>query len=544
MENSGWIKVYRTIFDEPLPPDHFYLWTYLIACANYRDRKIIVGQKEIMVKRGQILTGRKILSVKTGLSESKIERLLGFLEKLQQIKQQKTTKFRIISIVNYEKYQQADNVADNVADNERTMSGQHCEPFCGQQADNERTQTRKIRKIRKKEEKKKEERSDQPDISIIDKPIEQVVQYTDPLSFSGSGNIQYVDEQDDQEVNHHLPNIINKDSEVMTNKQNIETTVDQNNKPPLPPFAHDAEQQSDTEQQRYDGAAALIERARVKAERAAKKSGAWSQKKKQIKSLQKQVDRVKPQLGGKVVEPEFAETKQTQEVLSYLDSKKGTSWGNSKLAHSAVGAVLENKIATTDDLKILIDYQQTCDWMLEYGITNPERLFRLEKVEKYVNEAKSAKKSTKMVDNRTTEEITERTRISIQVNKPAGKVLPKFLTDNAYVEVATNFKNHELIPEAGKLLGEHNVITVKKRFAPNDYRTCIMFLPFKNLYNVEWPGDLEEFVEFLKKQKTLENNLLQEVYPGITKEELCQAVEQCVAYVEHKLLPKVRTEGW
>jgi hypothetical protein len=52
------------------------------------------------LRPGQLVTGRKTLSLQTGVSESKIERILKHLENGQKIEQQKFTKFRIITIRN------------------------------------------------------------------------------------------------------------------------------------------------------------------------------------------------------------------------------------------------------------------------------------------------------------------------------------------------------------------------------------------------------------------------------------------------------------
>jgi hypothetical protein len=81
--------------------------------ANHKDGKFVVGNSSIDVKRGQLLTGRKSLSKATGIQESKIERLLKLLKSEQQIEQQTFTKYRLISITNYDEYQEANNKVSN-----------------------------------------------------------------------------------------------------------------------------------------------------------------------------------------------------------------------------------------------------------------------------------------------------------------------------------------------------------------------------------------------------------------------------------------------
>lgn len=72
--------------------------------ANYEDKETLFNGKAIRVKRGQLITGRHSLNEQTGIHESKIVRILKSLEIEQQIEQQKTNRFTVITIVNYEEY--------------------------------------------------------------------------------------------------------------------------------------------------------------------------------------------------------------------------------------------------------------------------------------------------------------------------------------------------------------------------------------------------------------------------------------------------------
>jgi hypothetical protein len=67
--------------------------------------------KIILIKEGQLLTGRKQLSMGTGIPESTVEDILKLLENEHQIQQQKTTKYRLITILNWKDYQESDNKA-------------------------------------------------------------------------------------------------------------------------------------------------------------------------------------------------------------------------------------------------------------------------------------------------------------------------------------------------------------------------------------------------------------------------------------------------
>ena len=122
MERNGFIKLHRTLLDNPISkkPQYAWLWTVLLLMANHKPNKFMWNGEIIIIKEGQLITGRKQLSQKTGIPESTIERILKFLENEHQIGQQKTNKFRLITIINWGKYQQRRTA-------ERTTSGQQAD---------------------------------------------------------------------------------------------------------------------------------------------------------------------------------------------------------------------------------------------------------------------------------------------------------------------------------------------------------------------------------------------------------------------------------
>ena len=86
-------------------PEAIALWVRLLVDANFKDSKLKQGNKILTIKRGQILTSRKRLTNATGINRGKIDRLLKLFESEQQIVQQTTTKYRIITVTNYHKFQ-------------------------------------------------------------------------------------------------------------------------------------------------------------------------------------------------------------------------------------------------------------------------------------------------------------------------------------------------------------------------------------------------------------------------------------------------------
>ena len=96
-------------------------WALLLLKANHKENYTKDG---ILIRRGSFKTGRKTLSTESGLSESKVERFLKKLEIEQQVKQEKTNKYRVISIINYDRYQSNEQEVEQQVNNKWTTSEQ------------------------------------------------------------------------------------------------------------------------------------------------------------------------------------------------------------------------------------------------------------------------------------------------------------------------------------------------------------------------------------------------------------------------------------
>ena len=97
----------RKILDNPImrKPAYLALWTAILLLAQHKESSFIWNGKKQVLKSGQLLTGRKKLSELTGIKSGTVVNILKYLETEQQIEQQKTTKFTIITIKNWDKYQ-------------------------------------------------------------------------------------------------------------------------------------------------------------------------------------------------------------------------------------------------------------------------------------------------------------------------------------------------------------------------------------------------------------------------------------------------------
>lgn len=169
MQQNGWIKLHRKTIEKGFykKSQYVHLWVHLLLNVNHEPKEFMWNGNIILIKEGQMVTGRNELSDQTGIPQSTIEDILKFLETQHQIQQQKTTKYRLITIVNWIKHQSSDSKSNNRATTEQ------------QQAD-----------TNKNEEKVKNEKKERPHASIAylkEIPIEDIKEFTHRFEISEKG---------------------------------------------------------------------------------------------------------------------------------------------------------------------------------------------------------------------------------------------------------------------------------------------------------------------------------------------------------------------
>lgn len=114
MINKGYILLHRKLIDSWVYQDSetLHLWVHLLLCASYNEKEYSYNGDLVKLKPGQFITGRKKLSIETGINESKIERVLSALEKAKKIEQQTNSRNRCISIVKWCEYQKIEQPAN------------------------------------------------------------------------------------------------------------------------------------------------------------------------------------------------------------------------------------------------------------------------------------------------------------------------------------------------------------------------------------------------------------------------------------------------
>lgn len=109
INDRGWIKYHRKFDENPLfnmePKCKAFAWIDLVSLANFEDGKIYVRGIEVPIKRGQVGWSEPRLASRWNWSRTKVRTFLEKLEKEQQIKQEKDNVTTLITILNYDYYQ-------------------------------------------------------------------------------------------------------------------------------------------------------------------------------------------------------------------------------------------------------------------------------------------------------------------------------------------------------------------------------------------------------------------------------------------------------
>ena len=115
--SEGWIKLHRSITDWEWFADAetLKLFLYLLLTANYEDRK----WKDITIQRGQLVISTEDLAQRLKSTRQKIRTQLKRLDTCGTIALQATNKFTLVTICNYDNYQESSE-AEQPTDNQQT----------------------------------------------------------------------------------------------------------------------------------------------------------------------------------------------------------------------------------------------------------------------------------------------------------------------------------------------------------------------------------------------------------------------------------------
>jgi len=122
---SGYVKVYRKALDKKWLSNHklWVVWTYCLMKASYKKTEVIVGLQVIKLEPGQFVFGLKVASKDLKIPKTTIYRILKFLKSEGNLSIKAENKFSIITIMNWERYQDTKNQNGKQMENKRKTNG-------------------------------------------------------------------------------------------------------------------------------------------------------------------------------------------------------------------------------------------------------------------------------------------------------------------------------------------------------------------------------------------------------------------------------------
>ncbi|MFH0772869.1 MAG: hypothetical protein V1922_00985 [bacterium] len=114
-ENKGWVKFHRKLLDNPISkkPNYLSIFVYLLLKVNHKNNDVILDGKKTTIKRGQLLTSIFSIAEFYSLSTSTVSKVLKYLETERMIEKLSTNKYSLITVLNYNIYQDPEIISEN-----------------------------------------------------------------------------------------------------------------------------------------------------------------------------------------------------------------------------------------------------------------------------------------------------------------------------------------------------------------------------------------------------------------------------------------------
>ena len=146
--NRGYIKLWRKSIDGGWlqHPELWVFWCWCLMKATHKPIKSLIGFQEVNLSAGQFIFGRKKCSMELGISERTVRTCLQTLKSTNNVTIKTTSKYSIISIVNWDIYQVEENINDHQNDHQNDQRATSNRPAT------DHIQTHKEHKAQKKKD--------------------------------------------------------------------------------------------------------------------------------------------------------------------------------------------------------------------------------------------------------------------------------------------------------------------------------------------------------------------------------------------------------
>jgi biotin operon repressor len=129
--DQGYVKIWRKSLKSGLMknPNLWMFWSWCLLNASWKEHQTLVGYQIVDLKPGQLLFSRSQASQTLGMSEKTIRTCLDALKKMGSVAVKSASKYSIISILNWDVYQDQDAVCGPARGQQAASKG----PASGQQ---------------------------------------------------------------------------------------------------------------------------------------------------------------------------------------------------------------------------------------------------------------------------------------------------------------------------------------------------------------------------------------------------------------------------
>jgi hypothetical protein len=128
-KDKGYISLYRSIQEHYLYPNHrkfteFEAWVDMLLLANHKEADILIGMQKVKIGRGEFLTSELKLSLRWMWGRDRVRNFLKLLVNDKMIFKNSSSKFTMITICNYDGYQNSLTTKQQQGNNKATTRQQ------------------------------------------------------------------------------------------------------------------------------------------------------------------------------------------------------------------------------------------------------------------------------------------------------------------------------------------------------------------------------------------------------------------------------------
>ncbi|HHQ6757832.1 TPA: DnaD domain protein [Staphylococcus aureus] len=159
---AGWIKIHRKIIDHWIWTDSKRLkwWMDLLLLTNHSDKKVMLGGKLVVLKRGSFHTSELKLSERWNVSRNTVRNYLNALEKDTMITTKKTKNGTTIIVHNYGIYQDNDDYKKQQTEQQSEQQSEQKNEQQSEQKNEQQTEQKNEQQSEQKNEQQSEQKKD------------------------------------------------------------------------------------------------------------------------------------------------------------------------------------------------------------------------------------------------------------------------------------------------------------------------------------------------------------------------------------------------